>query len=237
MSGEDSVTYPIIPVDAIDSLSDYDETVIPPLWFSIPETFHALPLADSPEERARLAAEFVRECFPNGDEESWAPVAAFYGELAEMMTVVGGIAYSAIGLFAIEEGIAHCSLAVAAVPSGHTDPEVAAQGIRATLASEPGNDVRWVDLPCGPTVSCISVREVTFGPDITKSGEPISFNSGQIQVHIPFPTGPYTAVFTLDTSALKYFGEFCDIAAAILRTVSFAEPEENEENEENRAAE
>lgn len=217
-------------VDASDEMvpqSGLDPTEIPPLWFSVPETFHSLPLADSPEERALLAVEFVREHFPDGDEESWAPVAAFYTELAEMMTEVAGLAYSAIGLFAIDEGVAHCSLSVAAVPSDHTDPEVAAQGIRATLASEPGNDVRWVDLPCGPAVSCISVREVTFGPEITKSGEPISFNSAQIQVHVPFPTGPYTAVFTLDTSALKYFGEFCDIAAAILRTVSFTDAEGN----------
>lgn len=206
--------------DAADSSKSAD---IPPLWFRAPEAFHTLPISDAPEKRAKLAAEFVRNLYPDGDEELWNPAADFYTGISGMLGAQAGLAYAAIGLFAIDEGVAHCSLSVAAVPTEHTDPEVAAQGIRATLASEPGNDVRWVDLPCGPAVSCISVREVTFGPDITKSGEPISFNSGQIQVHVPFPTGPFTAVFTLDTSALKYFGEFCDIAATILRTVSFTE--------------
>jgi hypothetical protein len=202
---------------------------IPPMSFSVPEAFHALPVADTAEERAQRAAEFVRELFLNGGEEFWELAAPFYADLTE--TVGGGLAYYAIGVFGIEEGVAHCSFSIAAVDSHHTSTEVAAQGIRAILANDPGNDVRWVDLPCGPAVSCVSVREVTFGPEITKSGEPISFNSGQIQVHVPFPTGPYTAVFTLDTSALKYFGEFCDIAATILRTVSFIETEEPEENE------
>lgn len=32
------------------------------------------------------------------------------------------------------------------------------------------------------------------------------------------------AVFTLDTSAMDHWGDFCDMIVAILRTVTFAEP-------------
>ncbi|MEK8172088.1 hypothetical protein NKH77_30855 [Streptomyces sp. M19] len=47
---------------------------------------------------------------------------------------------------------------------------------------------------------------------------------GQIQVHVPFSTGPYTAVFTLDTAALEQWGEFSAAMAAIVRSVKFGEP-------------
>lgn len=200
---------------------------IPPLSFDVPEGFHALPLADTREERAARAAEFARQLFPKGNEELWNATAQFYALVALLMSG-GGLAYAAMGLFGVEDGVAHCAFNVAAVRSEHTSTEVAAQGIRAILADDPANDVRWIDLPCGPAISCVTLREVTFKAQITESGEDVSFLTGQIQVHVPFPTGPYTAVFTFDTSALKDFGDFCDIAAAIVRTVSFPDPESAE---------
>jgi len=42
-----------------------------------------------------------------------------------------------------------------------------------------------------------------------------------VQVYVPFPTGPYTAVFTMDTAAVDYWGEFSEMTMAILRTISF----------------
>lgn len=193
---------------------------IPPLSFVVPESFHALPIAASPEERAVLAEEFVRELYPNGNDDLWTPAAPYYAALGETMGDQG-LAYSAMGLFSIDEGIAHCSFTVAAVTSDHPSPEVAALGIREILASDETNDVRWIDLPCGPAVSSVSLRQIVIGAELTASGEEAKLHMGQVQVYVPFPTGPFTAVFTMDTAAVDYWGEFSEMLTAILRSVAF----------------
>lgn len=123
------------------------------------------------------------------------------------------------------DGVAQCAFTVAAVPTGQAakDTDIAAQGILAVLSREPHNDARWLDLPCGPAVSCITLTKYKLSPQVTATGEPVDLLTGQIQVHVPFPTGPFTAVFTLHTASTDYWTEFCDVMAAILRTVSFTE--------------
>lgn len=201
--------------------STRDAQVIPPVSFVVPEGFHALPVDATHEERSAATAAFVRDLYPGGDDTLRHSAAPFY-ELVTTAMAHAGLAYSAFGLFGIDGGgVAHCSFTVAAYASDHDDPEIAAQGILAALADDPFHDARWLDLPCGPAVSCITVRELTLSPDITSSGEPAQLVTGRIQVHVPFPTGPFTAVFTLDTAALAYWGEFCDMTTAILRTVRF----------------
>jgi hypothetical protein len=197
---------------------------VPPLWFTVPASFYALPLAATPEERAAGAAEFVRELYPKGDEELWTPAAPYYETVGEAMAE-NGLAYAAMGLFRIDdEGVGHCSFTVAAVESDHPSVEVAANGIREILTRDETNDARWIDLPCGPAISCVSLTEVTFDGQLTTSGEEVKLMTGQIQVYVPFPTGPFTAVFTLDTAAVDYWAEFSDMMADILRTVSFTAP-------------
>lgn len=198
---------------------------IPPVWFTVPEGFHVLPLAATAEERAAGAAEFVRELFPEGDDALWVPAAPYYAAIAEAMTA-SGLAHAALGIFSTDDGVAHCSFTVTAVETGTTDPEVAAQGTRKILESDPLNDVRWIDLPCGPAVACITLSEMTVAAELTAEGKDVLLHTGQIQVHVPFPTGPFTAVFTLDTSAVEHWGDFCDMMVAILRTVTFTPPEE-----------
>lgn len=198
-------------------------TDVPPMWFTVPEGFHGLPLGATPEERAQGAAEMVRSMFPDGDDALWTPAAPYYAAIGEVMSA-SGLAYAAMGFFTTEEGVAHCSFSVAAVESGTTDPDVAANGVRAILESDPLNDVRWIDLPCGPAVACISLTRMTVPADLAASGEETILHTGRIEVHVPFSTGPYTAVFGLDTMAVEHWGDFCDMMVAILRTVSFTEP-------------
>ncbi|KPI18760.1 hypothetical protein OK074_7843 [Actinobacteria bacterium OK074] len=199
-----------------------DGQIIPPMSFVVPEDgFHTLPVDVSAKERSTAAAEFVRGLYPGGDSALWQSAAPFYELVTEAMATAG-LSYSAFGLFALDTGgVAHCSFTVAAYASGHTDPDVAAQGILAVLSSDPMNDARWLDLPCGPAVSRITIRELTLDRDVTATGEEAKLLTGQIQVHIPFPTGPFTAVFTVDTAAMDYWGEFCDMTTAVLQTVSF----------------
>jgi hypothetical protein len=195
---------------------------IPPLSFAVPESFYALPIAVTPEERALLAEVFVRELYPNGNDELWTPAAPYYAALGETMGAQG-LAYAAMGMFSIPEGVAHCSFTVGAVESDHPSVEAAANGIREILSSEETNDARWIDLPCGPAVSCVTLRQITISPELTASGEEAVLHMGQVQVYVPFPTGPYTAVFTMDTAAVDYWGEFSEMMMAVLRTVSFDE--------------
>ncbi|MEU6480716.1 hypothetical protein ABZ858_28325 [Streptomyces sp. NPDC047017] len=194
---------------------------IPPLSFHIPDGFFSLPLAETAEERASLSDSFVRELYSRGDDSLWSPAAPYYAALAEQLASTG-LSYSAIGLFSTDEGgVAQCAFTVAAVETDQTSPDIAANGILAVLSSDPRRDARWMDLPCGPAVSCVTLREITLSPEITADGSEKELLTGQIQVHVPFPNAPYTAVFTLDTASTEYWGEFCDTITAILRTVSF----------------
>ncbi|WP_405913059.1 hypothetical protein OG760_21005 [Streptomyces sp. NBC_00963] len=198
---------------------------IPPLSFTVPEGFFTLPLAATFEERTALADTFVRELYSRGDEKIWEPAVPYYAAIAEYMAE-NGLSYSAMGLFSTEEeGVAQCAFTVAAVETDQADPDIAAQGILAILNKDPFNDARWLELPCGPAVTCVTLREIVLSPEVTASGEETKLMTGQIQVHIPFRTGPYTAVFTLDTASIEYWDEFCDMTMAILQTVSFASPE------------
>ncbi|MFF3767192.1 hypothetical protein ACFYYR_24290 [Streptomyces sp. NPDC001922] len=223
----------------------------PPIWFVVPDGFYALPLAATPEERTERSQEFVRGLYSRGDETIWEPAAPYYASLAELMTG-NGVSYAAMGLFSTAEedgapegsstaeapertatwhegskGVAQCAFTVAAVPTDPApeDTDIAAHGILAVLSGDPHNDARWLDLPCGPAVSCVTLTQYELTPEITATGEPVDLLTGQIQVHIPFPTGPFTAVFTLYTASTDYWAEFCDLMTTVLRTVSFTEPE------------
>ncbi|MFD4986297.1 hypothetical protein [Streptomyces sp. NPDC058374] len=202
----------------------------PPFWFVAPDGFYALPLADTAEERAAAAERFVRGLYVDGDESVWVPAAPYYAGLGELMGAQG-ISYAAVGLYATGEegagrGVAQAVFTSAVVPTDQSpgDTETVAQGVLAVLRSDPHNDVRWVELSCGPAVSCVTLTEYTLAPEVTATGEAETLPTGQIQVHVPFPTGPYTVVFTLFTAFTEYWREFSDLMAELLRSVSFVEP-------------
>lgn len=216
----------------------------PPLWFLIPEGFFALPLAERSEERAEQAEAFVRDLYSRGDETVWGPSAPYYAALAELLANTG-VSYAALGLFSTAgdglspdgeetrhepaEGAVQCAFTLAAVPTEHAkaDTDVVAQGIVAALSRDPFNDVRWLDLPCGPAAACITWRQYRINPELTVDGEAEEVVTAQIQVHVPFPTGPFTAVFTLLTAYVDQWPQFCEMLEAILQTVSFVDPAED----------
>ncbi|GGS88862.1 hypothetical protein GCM10010270_71240 [Streptomyces violaceus] len=201
-----------------------DGSAIPPLWFVAPEGFHALPVDADPDVRISAAAEFARELFPEGDAHLWESAAPFYAGLTEVFAD-SGLAYSAMGVFGDDNGgVVHFSFTVGAIESPYATAEEAARSIAQSLGRDPGNDSRRITLPCGPAVSNISVREVTVGAELTSTGEEAKLLTGQIQVFLPFPAAPFIAVFTLDTAAMEYWGEICDMTASVLETVSFGTP-------------
>jgi hypothetical protein len=99
-----------------------------------------------------------------------------------------------------------------------------AQGVLAALSRDPYNDVRWLDLPCGPAVACVTWRQYGVDPAMTESSEGKELVTAQLQIHIPFPTGPFTAVFTVLTAYVDHWRQFCEMTEAILQTVSFTDP-------------
>ncbi|MFF5102115.1 hypothetical protein [Streptomyces sp. NPDC000134] len=216
---------------------------IPPLWFLAPEGFFALPLSSRAEQITDRVSSFVRELYSRGDESVWEPAVPYYAAIADMMGSAG-LSYAALGLFSTadeaddtdgsaerhepSEGVAQCALTVGIVATDHAgqDTDVVAQGILATLAADPYNDAVWLDLPCGPAVSSITLREYRLGPEVTASTEETTLLTGQIQVHIPFPTGPCTAVFTLHTASMDHWTAIYRLMSAILQTVSFTDPAE-----------
>ncbi|GAB2876702.1 hypothetical protein GCM10027074_50950 [Streptomyces deserti] len=201
-----------------------DGPAIPPMWFVAPEGFHALPVDAAPDARISAATEFARELFPEGDAHLWESAAPFYAGLTEVFADFG-LAYSAMGVFSDDNGgVVHFSFTVGAIESPYATPDEAVGAIEQALGRDPGNDSRRITLPCGPAVSNITVREVTIGAELTAKGEEAKLLTGQIQVFVPFPDAPFVAVFTLDTAAMEYWGEICDMTAVILQTVAFGTP-------------
>ncbi|MFH8613258.1 hypothetical protein ACH4D5_37900 [Streptomyces sp. NPDC018029] len=191
------------------------------MTFDLPDGMHAIEVALDAGERAAAVRQFVRDLYPRGDEPLWEALSALYGETADSMPA-DGIAFFGIGLYEIENGgVAHCSLTLSVWDSGSVDQEVAAQGIRAALGTNPLYDVTWLDLPCGPAVSAISMRRLVIDGRFTRSGEDEELVMGQFQVHIPFANGPYTAVFTLDTASMEQWEEFTHAVAGIVGSVTF----------------
>ncbi|MFJ3665785.1 hypothetical protein ACIPSE_04955 [Streptomyces sp. NPDC090106] len=206
-----------------------DDPAIPPMWFVAPDGFHALPVLADPDERGAAADEFVRGLFPEGDSHIWDSAGPFYAALTEVFADFG-LAYSAMGVFGDDDGgIVHVSFTVGGVESSHRTPEQAVEAIALGLSRDPLTDTRRITLPCGPAVSNITIREVTIGAELTASGEEAKLLTGQIQILVPFPNAPFTAVFTLDTAAMDHWGEICDMTSLILRTVSFTDPEQTPE--------
>ncbi|MDI5964255.1 hypothetical protein [Streptantibioticus silvisoli] len=201
---------------------------LPPMTFGVPEGLHAVPLPLDAAERGAAVAELVRDIFPEGDADLWTVLQAVYGQVAEDL-VAAGVAFTGIGLFDVGEGqVGHCSLTVGAMPSGQPDAEIAALGLRELWGRRPLHDVQWLDLPCGPGVSVTTSRSVVIDGAYTASGEDVTVTSGQLQVYVPFPAAPYTAVFTMDTAAVEHVEDFGALMGAILASVAFPAEEDAE---------
>lgn len=65
--------------------------------------------------------------------------------------------------------------------------------------------------------------EYDLSSEIAANGEDTKLLAGQIQVHVPFPTGPCTAIFTLYTASMDHWTEIYGLMSAILQTVSFVD--------------
>ena len=213
---------------AIAQLFHRDARDIPPMTFEVPDNFLAYPMQGDPAERLAAARAFARELYGNGTEELWQALAPSIAAAGEMNAVAGAV-YAALGVYDNEhEGIATCTLTAAFTASDHTDPEVAALGLREILVRDEYNDSRWLDLPCGPAVSRLTVTSYPLDPELTGGVQDAELTQGQIQVYIPFPTGPWIAVLTMQTANMEVWPEFSRMMAAIAASVDFPAGETGE---------
>ncbi|WP_306320448.1 MULTISPECIES: hypothetical protein [unclassified Streptomyces] len=214
----------------------------PPVAFLVPEGFYDLPISESPEQLMALAEDMVRELYSEGDESLWEPAAAHYAAMGQLMTATG-FEYAGLGLFGTAEddpdsgnrSVAQCSLTIAVHENDQPNAKMAAEGLYRLHREDPFNDVRWMDLPCGPAVVCCTLRGYRIPEDIRErvaaQGEQLpddgEMQMGQVQVHVPFAGAPFTLVITLDTGAMGYWNEFCNMVIAILNSITFT-PEDYE---------
>ncbi|MEU1270224.1 hypothetical protein [Streptomyces sp. NPDC005799] len=202
-----------------------DGASLPPMAFQLPTGMHAIEVSLDADERAQAARQLVREIYPHGEEPLWDAMGSLYSGMADEM-LASGVGFFGIGLYNIEDGggVAHCSLTVAVFESGETNQEIVAQGIQALLLRDELREVTWLDLPCGPAVCGVTFRKLLLDGAYTKSGQDEELVMGQIQVHVPFSSGPYTAVFTLDTASVEQWDEFSHAVAGIVGSVEFPSP-------------
>lgn len=195
---------------------------LPPMAFRLPHGIHAIEVSLDPEERAEAARGLVRDIYPQGEEPLWNTMGSLYSAMADEL-LEAGVAFFGIGLYEIEDGagVAHCSLTMAVHERAEADPDVVAEGTRAALLGDPLREVSWLDLPCGPAVYGITFRKLLVDGAYTTSGVDEELVMGQIQVHIPFPTGPYTAVVTLDTASVDQWEDFSHAIAGIIGSMEF----------------
>ncbi|MFJ8593202.1 hypothetical protein [Streptomyces sp. NPDC093598] len=198
------------------------DATLPPLALRLPEGIHAIEVSLDPQERAEAARRLVRDIYPQGEEPLWNTMSSLYGAMADEL-LTDGVAFFGIGLYEIADGggVAHCALTLAVHERGDADPDVVAEGTRAALLGDPLREVAWLDLPCGPAVYGITFRKLLVDGAYTTSGVDEELVMGQIQVHIPFPAGPYTAVLTLDTASVAQWEEFSHAMAEIIGSVEF----------------
>lgn len=200
------------------------ETVLPPMTFRLPHGMHAIEVPLDGTSRAEAARRLVRDIYPRGTEPLWQSMGALYGAMADELSA-DGVAFFGVGLYAVDGGgVAHCSLTIAVYESGTDDQDVAAQGVHALLLDDPLREVTWLDLPCGPAVSAITFRKLVVDASYTASGKDEDLVMGQIQVHIPFPTGHFTALVTLDTASMDQWEDFSAALAGIVGSVEFPIP-------------
>lgn len=194
---------------------------VPALSLELPGGFHELPLGTAGEERTESITALVREIYPQGDPDLRTGLAPLFTHATETMAYAD-LTLAAIGLFGDSSGkVAQCALTLAVVPSNHPTPEAAARGVREILTRTSSTEAQYLDLPCGPAVTGISIQQITYDGAYTTTGEPASVRMGRLQAYVPFPTSPYLAVVTLDTPAMDYWENFCVMMGSILMTLEF----------------
>jgi hypothetical protein len=211
------------------------ELAIPRVYLTLPESFMQIPLdADEEARAARIGALVERGADVSGgtvDAEQIFQALVFLVTFSENLVDEGAqLAALMLAPRADGNGFDHFTLAMALAETDLTPPETAVQGtLEIVQRRTPSADVRLVDLPCGPAVASVEVGAYHFPAEINPAGNAVELPQGKFQMHIPIPGEPWMAIFDMTTTALDDWADSCMLVAAIMQTVSFAEPVYNED--------
>lgn len=196
---------------------------LPALSLELPDGFHELPIDTPDSDRDEAITALVQDLYPQGNAALQAGITPLLANATRAMADAD-LTLAAIGLFSDgPERVAQCALTLAVAASNHPNPEAAARGMHEILARTSSVEAQYLDLPCGPAAVGISVRQVTYDGAYTATGRPASVRMGRLQAYIPFPTGPYMAVLTLDTPAMNYWENFSVMMGSVLMALEFPE--------------
>lgn len=195
---------------------------MPPVWFTVPDTFTGLDLGDDAGARVVRLVELTSSLT---DEQRLHLVLA--QELMIESLRRGHVVYAAHCL-ARSDGdpprLSFAQFSVAARPV-HLGADAALDVIAARLDA-PGlrRAVGFVALRAGRALAVVEERR--FSTEMTVLGRPRhrEHTVRQVQLMVPFPGRRHLAVLALSTESLRDWDTYVEIMGAIARTVSFAPP-------------
>ncbi|MFJ2827711.1 hypothetical protein ACIPC1_08900 [Streptomyces sp. NPDC087263] len=157
----------------------------------MPEIYHDLPIHQTDDDEAiRLLEELANKALPGAGEDDKTRFGAVCA-LGFDDLLAAGAEYAAICVSAVEETPCTATLFASLVDSPEVDGGVsgAVREISSSLGRLGAGEASRIELPCGPAVSYIGVRESQFTGELTESGESFTFPTSFIRVYVPLPNG------------------------------------------------
>ncbi|MGW7241666.1 hypothetical protein [Streptomyces sp. NPDC054804] len=155
----------------------------------MPEIFHDLPVQEADEDEAvRFLEELADKALPGASADDRTRLAVLCA-LATGDLMAAAVDYASICVTAVDEELCTATVFVSLTDSPEAPGGV--RGVTKAIASglrRTGTDeVSEVELPCGLAVSCIGTRDTTLTGELAADGQPATFPTWYIRVHVPLP--------------------------------------------------
>ncbi|WP_306323319.1 MULTISPECIES: hypothetical protein [unclassified Streptomyces] len=196
--------------------------------FQIPPFFQEIvPGLDPAQARTHAAARAGDRAGTVLTEAQLDSMAAEYARASATLSAAN-VFYAATCLVTIDDDLSSGTLLIARHPLAHRDPETAVIGIGEVMAREHGSDaVRIWDLPCGRAVLVFEQSASLHIPaELTTNGEDLPVEVAEIQAYVPVPRDAVPGaqdmiVLTFSTPSTDHWEEYCEVVAAVLRSLTF----------------
>jgi hypothetical protein len=185
----------------------------------VPEIFHDIPIQEEDDDRAvQLLGELAEKALPGAPQEEQTKLAVMCALSVDGLSAAGA-EYAAICVTAVENVPCTATLFVSLADGPDTD------GVRNTvnkiLSSLGGvgvGEISLIELPCGPAVSCIGIREEKLVGELTESGEGFAFPTAYIRVYVPLPNGT-VVVMEMSTPSMDGWDVFSTMFGNVVSSI------------------
>jgi hypothetical protein len=197
--------------------------------FQVPPFFQEIVPGLDPDRARTAAAARAGSRAAILSEDQLDGLAAEYAR-ASAALAAANVFYAATCLVTIGGDLSSGTLLLAREPLTYRDPGTAVAGIGEVMARRHGTDgaVRQWDLPCGQAVLVFQQSAALRIPgELTASGEDFPVEVAQIQAYVPVPHEAVPGaqdmiVATFSTPSTDHWEEYCEVMAALLRSLAFA---------------